>query len=68
LLYTDGIPEAADERNRLFEQDHPLREFVRDRVSPGAGTFIDVLMKEVKKFTGAAPQNDDITALYLLKL
>ena len=67
LLYTDGIPEATDAHQRLYEEDSPLKDYVCAHVPPGAGTFIQDLIADVKKFTGAAPQNDDITALYLVK-
>ncbi|HEX7572577.1 MAG TPA: PP2C family protein-serine/threonine phosphatase [Bacteroidota bacterium] len=67
LLYTDGIPEATDARQRLYEQDFPLKDYVSGHVPPGAERFIQELIADVKKFTGSAPQNDDITALYLLK-
>jgi sigma-B regulation protein RsbU (phosphoserine phosphatase) len=67
LLYTDGIPEATDNRQRLYEEDFPLKEFMSGHVPPGAETFIADLIADVKKFTGPAPQNDDITALYLMK-
>jgi len=67
LLYTDGIPEATDDRQRLYEEDFPLREFVAGHTPGKASAFIDELIADVKKFTGAAPQNDDITALYLVR-
>jgi sigma-B regulation protein RsbU (phosphoserine phosphatase) len=67
LLYTDGIPEATNGQQRLYEEDFPLKEYVCGRVPPRAETFIQELIADVKKFTGAAPQNDDITALYLVK-
>jgi sigma-B regulation protein RsbU (phosphoserine phosphatase) len=67
LLYTDGIPEATDSRQRMYDEDFPLRDFVSGHSSPRAETFIQELIADVKKFTGNAPQNDDITALYLLK-
>jgi serine phosphatase RsbU (regulator of sigma subunit) len=67
LLYTDGIPEATDGRQRLYEEDFPLREFVAGHVPDRASAFIAELIADVKKFTGSAPQNDDITALYLMK-
>ncbi|HMK39738.1 MAG TPA: PP2C family protein-serine/threonine phosphatase, partial [Bacteroidota bacterium] len=67
LLYTDGIPEATDARQRLYEEDFPLKKFFTGNVPPKAETFIQELIADVKKFTGSAPQNDDITALYLLK-
>jgi serine phosphatase RsbU (regulator of sigma subunit) len=67
LLYTDGIPEATDGRQRLYEEDFPLKDYVSGHVPPRAETFIQELIADVKKFTGSAPQNDDITALYLMK-
>ena len=67
LLYTDGIPEAADARQRMYEEDFPLKDHMSSHVPPRAETFIQELIADVKKFTGSAPQNDDITALYLLK-
>ncbi len=67
LLYTDGIPEATDGRQRLYDEDFPLKDYVRAHVPPRADAFIQELIADVKNFTGSAPQNDDITALYLLK-
>jgi serine phosphatase RsbU (regulator of sigma subunit) len=67
LLYTDGIPEATDARQKLYDEDFPLRNFVTGRAPSRADAFIQDLITDVKKFTGPAPQNDDITALYLLK-
>ena len=51
----------------MYEADFPLKEFVSRHVPVRAETFIHELIADVKKFTGPAPQNDDITALYLLK-
>jgi serine phosphatase RsbU (regulator of sigma subunit) len=51
----------------MYDEDFPLRDFVSGHASPRAETFIQELIADVKKFTGPAPQNDDITALYLLK-
>jgi serine phosphatase RsbU (regulator of sigma subunit) len=51
----------------LYDEDFPLKEFVGGHVPVRAETFIQELIADVKKFTGPAPQNDDITALYLLK-
>jgi sigma-B regulation protein RsbU (phosphoserine phosphatase) len=67
LLYTDGVPEATDEQNRLFESAVPLREFVEHNRPERAERFIQELIEKIKRFTGSAPQSDDITALYLLR-
>ena len=67
LLYTDGVTEASDEGDRLYDSASPLREYVAGHCPDRAETFIRDLIADVKRFTGAAPQNDDITALYLMR-
>jgi phosphoserine phosphatase RsbU/P len=67
LLYTDGVTEATNEQNRLYDSDLPLQQFVLRTRPERAELFIQSLMGDIKKFTGNAPQNDDITALYLLR-
>jgi serine phosphatase RsbU (regulator of sigma subunit) len=67
LLYTDGIPEATNEHQVLYDTHVPLQQFVL-RVRPErAEKFIQELILDIKNFTGNAPQSDDITALYLLR-
>jgi serine phosphatase RsbU (regulator of sigma subunit) len=68
LLYTDGIPEATNEQNQLYESSVPLQEFLKHRKPDRAEGFIKDLIDDIKKFTGNAPQSDDITALYLVRL
>jgi sigma-B regulation protein RsbU (phosphoserine phosphatase) len=67
LLYTDGIPEAQNEGNELYESEVPLKDFFARTVPDKADTFIQQLIADVKRFTGNAPQADDITALYLMR-
>jgi phosphoserine phosphatase RsbU/P len=67
LLYTDGIPEAADLNMRLYESHTPLKEYLLHHKDVPAGQFIAGLIKDIRSFTGDAPQNDDITALYLVR-
>jgi len=67
LLYTDGVTEASDEEDRLYDGASPLREFVSRHLPDRAETFISDLIADVRRFTGSAPQNDDITALYLIR-
>ncbi len=67
LLYTDGIPEAQNDAEVLYEDQAPLEEFMA-RVVPGnASDFISELIADVARFTADAPQADDITALYLIR-
>ena len=67
LLYTDGVTEAANEQNQLYDSDVPLQQFVLRARPERAELFIQSLIGDIKRFTGNAPQNDDITALYLLR-
>ena len=67
LLYTDGITEATNERNQLYDSDVPLKEFALRHSSEKAKLFVDSLINDIRKFTGNAPQSDDITAMYLVR-
>jgi sigma-B regulation protein RsbU (phosphoserine phosphatase) len=66
-LYSDGVPEAANDKHDLFDQGTPLPQYTQSRKPDQAQRFIDDLIGEIKAFTGDAPQSDDITALYLLR-
>lgn len=67
FLYTDGITEATNEESQLYDSHVPLKEFLLAQRTENAGEFIRDLISDIKKFTGNAPQNDDITGLYLLR-
>jgi serine phosphatase RsbU (regulator of sigma subunit) len=67
LLYTDGITEASDSENQLYDNALPLKEFFASHKPERAESFLQELIADIRKFTGDAPQNDDITALYLLR-
>ncbi len=64
LLYTDGIPEAMNENEEVYE-DQRLIDFFRDTKFTSAKSFIDELIVDIKSHTGNTPQSDDITALCL---
>jgi serine phosphatase RsbU (regulator of sigma subunit) len=68
LLYTDGITEAANIHDVFYDTHAPLSGFVAKHCPDSAGQFVSDLITDIKKFTGSAPQNDDITALYLHRL
>ena len=67
LLYTDGIPEAHNPVQELYENHSPLQEFFSRVVPEKAEEFVRDLIADVKQFTADAPQADDITALYLMR-
>jgi serine phosphatase RsbU (regulator of sigma subunit) len=68
LLYTDGIPEAQDAGQELYDTAHPLKEFFATVVPCTAAPFLDALMADLRRFVQDAPQADDITALYIMRL
>ncbi len=66
LLYTDGIPEAMNEMEEVYE-DETLINFFQNKNFESAQEFINNLMIDIKRHTGNTPQSDDITALYLIR-
>ena len=64
FVYTDGVAEATDNRNVLFDTDRMLEALNRD---PGADpeTLVRTVRHAIDRFVGDAPQFDDITMLAL---
>ncbi|MDL1893921.1 serine/threonine-protein phosphatase, partial [Sphingobacteriales bacterium CHB3] len=67
LLYTDGVPEAMNSDEKLYDTNDSFKKFMINNRPESAEDFIHSLMSDVSSFTGSAPQSDDITALYLLR-
>lgn len=67
LLYTDGVPEAMNSDEELYDTSDSFKKFMINTRPESAEHFIHALMSDVSSFTGSAPQSDDITALYLLR-
>jgi serine phosphatase RsbU (regulator of sigma subunit) len=65
LLYTDGVTEAMDSRERLYS-DQRLAEFLASNRGSSPRQIVGDLVSDVRSFAGAAPQSDDITVLALL--
>ena len=65
LLYTDGVTEAMDSRDRLYS-DQRLEQFLASNRDSSPRQIIGDLVSDVRHFAGGAPQSDDITALALL--
>ena len=64
LFFTDGITEAMDSKEEMFE-DERLESFLIENRAKSANDFVNDLIREVNGFVGRAPQSDDITVLYL---
>lgn len=77
LLYTDGVSEAADEREQLYGEERLLQTLAALDAAAQTGTAaaggaprgssaqaaVDALAASVDAFAGNAPQADDITML-----
>jgi serine phosphatase RsbU (regulator of sigma subunit)/ligand-binding sensor domain-containing protein len=61
FFYTDGLPEAMNENQEMFDFDR-LEACMRDlSSSTRAVEIVETLLSEVKKFCGAAKPHDDMT-------
>jgi sigma-B regulation protein RsbU (phosphoserine phosphatase) len=62
MMFSDGVNEAMNEQKELFSVQR-TGEFLRE-VPPGTcRDMTDAVIAEVKRYTGTAPQADDITVL-----
>ncbi len=64
LLYTDGIPDAQDEDGDFFD-DEAIIDITRTNSGKFAHEIQSTLIEAVQKFTGDAPQYDDITLMVI---
>lgn len=65
LLYTDGISEAMNEKDEMFEEQR-LLEILKDNQDLSAQNLSEKIVDSVLSFQGTIPQGDDIT-LVLMK-
>ncbi|MBR3358814.1 MAG: SpoIIE family protein phosphatase [Solobacterium sp.] len=62
FLYTDGLPEAANEQEELFGNDRMVEALNSGRTDTPEHVLTDIAMK-VDEFVGEAPQFDDMTMM-----
>jgi sigma-B regulation protein RsbU (phosphoserine phosphatase) len=62
FLFTDGVTEAAGDRQEFFG-NRRLREVLEGSRSAGPRAMVQAVMAAVNAFVDGAPQNDDITSL-----
>jgi sigma-B regulation protein RsbU (phosphoserine phosphatase) len=65
LLYTDGITEAANEKNEMFEEQR-LLELLKNNQRVSTQELSRKIIDDVISFQGSLPQSDDLT-LVLIK-
>ena len=64
FLYTDGLPEATDENEKMFGTDRMLSALNRHRDETPAD-ILGSVQETVDGFVGSAEQFDDLTMLCL---
>ncbi|HEX5422276.1 MAG TPA: SpoIIE family protein phosphatase, partial [Candidatus Acidoferrales bacterium] len=64
VIYTDGVSEATNIRNELFEETR-LRQVLETFAGQNVNELSDCIREAVKTFTQGAAQSDDITVLTL---
>jgi len=62
VLFTDGITEAENQEGDVFGTERIL-EFVSGHRHETSHDIVHGLFLAVQRFTGSAPQNDDVTAI-----
>ncbi|MGH7730690.1 MAG: PP2C family protein-serine/threonine phosphatase [Candidatus Eiseniibacteriota bacterium] len=62
LLYSDGLPEAANSQDEMFG-DERLRGLWRECATVPSADLIEHLLRGIGAFRGSAGQSDDMTAL-----
>ena len=66
VLYTDGVTEALNSEGDEFGLDR-MAQSVRGSATGGAPAIVKKVIEDVRTFTGANPQNDDITLIAIHK-
>lgn len=62
VLYTDGITEAVNEEEEMFDVPR-LHEAIRKNGNSSAQVIVDEIIRSVFVFSGSQPQFDDITLM-----
>jgi sigma-B regulation protein RsbU (phosphoserine phosphatase) len=62
LMYTDGVTEAMDEDQNMYEEER-LEAYLKDRADHHEEKLVRGVLADVLKFVGKADQSDDITML-----
>ncbi|MBN2517047.1 MAG: SpoIIE family protein phosphatase [Deltaproteobacteria bacterium] len=64
VLYTDGVTEAMNEKEKEFGEDR-LKKIIQENTSLTAQDMLNVVQEEIISFAGAQPQFDDITLMIM---
>jgi phosphoserine phosphatase RsbU/P len=64
VIYTDGVSEASNNNNELFEESR-LRKIMEDFKGTTVEQLGDSIREGMRAFTEGAPQSDDVTILVI---
>jgi sigma-B regulation protein RsbU (phosphoserine phosphatase) len=64
LLYTDGVPEAANKNGEEYDNSRFL-DVLKNNSNTSPNLLTQALIESIREFTKGAPQSDDITTLCL---
>ncbi len=62
MLYTDGITEAVNDREEMYDVPR-LIETIRRSSDSSSQEIVDEIIRSVFAFSGTQPQFDDITLM-----
>jgi sigma-B regulation protein RsbU (phosphoserine phosphatase) len=62
LLYTDGVPEAADKLGKEYDYER-FAAVLGEHANDGTKELTAEILKSIRRFADGAPQSDDITTL-----
>ena len=66
--YTDGVPEAFNDREEMFGDERMLDVLNRNtECSENTMHMLDAMYEEIHKFANGMSQSDDITMVYLVR-
>lgn len=65
FLYTDGVPEAMDEKGQLFTESRIKEEMNAMASNQNLEKILTKLLERIRRHAGGAEQSDDITMLGL---
>ncbi len=61
LVYTDGVTEAWDVNQNMYEEER-MQSVVLDKAHKSSADIVVALFEDIYRFIGGAKQSDDITA------
>jgi sigma-B regulation protein RsbU (phosphoserine phosphatase) len=62
VIYTDGVTEAANARDELFEESR-LQQIIEGFAGQSVDELAAAILDSLKSFTEGSAQSDDITVL-----